>query len=609
MIKTLQINGMAIIDKLEIQFGPGFNVITGETGAGKSILIKALSFLLGHRAPIDLIRKGYDQAVVHAEFVLKPDHDAVKFLEDKGLPFEKSEEVPLLVRRSIHQKGRASAWINDVAVSQGALRELGLHLVDIFGQHDHQKLLKPEFHLNYVDLFVEKDLLQRYQVLFDGIKDKTNEIKARVERFLGGQKDLDYFQYRLKELEALSPSCEDFQQLKELTENSRGSLELKEGLAEAIENLEGREAGLNRLLWDTSKKIHRLQQKTKKDGLEKIHAQLEQTASQVDSICFELNQMLDLCSVDEVSVDQAEKRLFDYQEQFRKHGVRTVEDLLGSFEKLQNECLSNEELEGQLLNDLVLLIEDLKGLHELAKTLSMHRFKLGNQIKRSVEKELSELAMPGITFEIAWHDVATSQSELAPLVENNSELGRLSLQADELLKKVGPHGFEKAEFLLASNPGEPLLPLMKVASGGELSRMMLALKKALIADAETCLLVFDEIDTGISGKVADVVGKKMKELSHSFQILCISHLPQVAVFADRHFLVKKEVKEKTSKTGPVRTESTIVKLSREESAVEIARLLSGSEVSKAGLANAKALIAKAKKQKKIKSKSNVGISP
>lgn len=600
MIQKLQISGMAIIDKLEIEFGPGFNVITGETGAGKSILIKALSFLLGHRAHVDLIRKGSEQAVVHAEFVLRPDHEAVKFLKEKGLPFDDLGGIELLVRRAINQKGRASAWINDVAVAQGTLKELGLCLVDIFGQHDHQKLLKPEFHLNYIDLFLEKDFLQEYQNCFDSLKEKMSQLQLKIQRFVGGQKDLDYFQYRLRELETLSPSLDDYQQLKELTETSRGSIELKEGLGEAIENLEGSEAGLTRILWDTSKKISRLHQKIKTEALERISLQLEQTASQVDSISFELNQLLGLCSVDEASVDQAQKRLFEYQEQFRKHGVHSVEELLSTFEKLQSECMSNEELEDQIAEELSVLLAEIKIARELAKKISARRLKLGAQIKRSVEKELTELAMPGITFEIAWDDYSSGQSHFLTSFQDNKKLAQLSQEVDELSHGLGPQGFERAEFLLASNPGEPLLPLMKVASGGELSRMMLALKKALFADAETCLLVFDEIDTGISGKVADVVGKKMKELSDTFQVLCISHLPQVAVFADSHFLVKKEVKEGNKKAGTVRTESTIIKLTAHQSAEEIARLLSGSEVSRAGLANAKALIAKAKKTKGTK---------
>lgn len=597
MIQKLQISGMAIIEKLEIEFGPGFNVITGETGAGKSILIKALSFLLGHRAHVDLIRKGCEQAVVHAEFTLHPEHEAVAFLREKGLPFEESEEVCLLVRRAISQKGRATAWINDVCVSQAALKELGLSLVDIFGQHDHQKLLKPEFHLNYVDLFLDQKVLSNYQKQFELVKEKWGKLQSKINRFIGGQRDLDYYQYRLRELETLSPSIENYHQLQELTDTSRGSLYLQEGLAEAIENLEGRELGLNRILWETCKKVKRLQQKVKSDTLEKISGQLEQTASQVDAVCFELNQLLQLCTVDEASIDQAEKKLFEYQEQFRKHGVRNIEELLNVYQRLQSECLSNEELERQISQDCSELAKDLRELRELARQISELRFKAGTLIRRSVEKELSDLAMPGISFDIAWGDSVQQTPELSKSFEKGTALSQLALELDELWEGVGPRGFERAEFLLASNPGEPLLPLMKVASGGELSRMMLALKKALIADAETCLLVFDEIDTGISGKVANVVGKKMKELASNFQILCISHLPQVAVFADNHFLVKKEVKKEKVKSGTVRTESTIVRLSSEQSATEIARLLSGAEVSKAGLANAKALIAKAKKEK------------
>jgi len=597
VIKKIQVSGMAIIEKLEIEFGAGFNVITGETGAGKSILIKALSFLLGHRAHVDLIRKGFDQATVNAEFVLHPEHEAVGFLKEKGLPFEESEEISLLVRRAINQKGRTSAWINDVSISQSALKELGLSLVDIFGQHDHQKLLKPEFHLSYVDLFLEEGCLRHYQDLFSKVKNQINQLDEKIHRFVGGQKDLDYFQYRLRELEELSPSVEDYQRIKDLSETSRGSLEITQALTESIQNLEEDNAGVNRVLWETSKKIGRLNQKIKSESLSKLQSQIEQAASEVDTICFEMNQLLSLYSVDEQNIEQAEKRIFEYQQQMRKHGVRSVEELMGSYQKLKTDCLSTEDLEKQIEEELRECTKRTQEVREFAKALSKKRLKTGLKIKHSVERELSELAMPGIVFDIAWQDVEQNDRDLSRILSGNSRLSSLAQQLDELWMNLSPQGFERAEFLLASNPGEPLLPLMKIASGGELSRMMLALKKALIADAETCLLVFDEIDTGISGRVADVVGKKMKELASTFQILCISHLPQVAVFADNHFLVKKEVGKKA---GEVRTESTIVKLTREQSAAEIARLLSGSELSKAGLANAKALIAKAKKESGVK---------
>jgi DNA repair protein RecN (Recombination protein N) len=293
--------------------------------------------------------------------------------------------------------------------------------------------------------------------------------------------------------------------------------------------------------------------------------------------------------VDESKIEEAHKRVFGYQELFRKHGAREVEELVGIQDKLKRDCLSQEDLALDLQKELESLVKEAEELSRSAKTLSNQRLKAANRIKKAVESELSELAMPGVLFDVLWEETEGKDWDLDFSGLDNKRLVELSTELCGYLKNLGPDGFEQVEFMLAANPGEPLLPLLKVASGGELSRIMLALKKALVADADTCVLVFDEIDTGISGRVADVVGKKMNDLSKAFQVLCISHLPQVAVYADAHFLVKKESKAK-------RTESTIIKLSREDSTAEIARLLSGSEVSKAGLANARALMDKAKKR-------------
>lgn len=600
MIHRLHIKGLAIIEELNIEFGDGFNVITGETGAGKSILIKALSFLMGQRVGADVIRNGFDQATVTGEFSLTEGHQAIDFLNRLGIPFESNEGVAsLIVRRQINDKGRSLAWVNDVALTHSSLKELSQELVDIFGQHDNQRLMKPEFHLSYLDSFLEDGEISRgFKHDFQEIMENLKELKRTVENVAVGTRDLDYRLFRLSELEEFKPSTEDFQKVKEITESSRKALDLKEGLSGVLQTIEGEGGSVNEILWASLKKLGRLCDKEENGALSELFSKGESLASELDSYVFELNQRLTHLEVDEQAIEEAQSRLFGYQELFRKHGVKEVEALILEYEKLKLETLSREELAERVEKELSSLVSKSNKLSEKAKRLSELRFKAGNKIRKEVEKELRDLAMPGARFDVRWTESGTQREILDLSVFGSTKLIELGKKLFENLEGMSTQGFDEAEFMLASNLGEPLMPLLKIASGGELSRIMLALKKALVADADTCVLVFDEIDTGISGRVADVVGQKMKSLSDAFQVLCISHLPQVAVYADAHFLVKKEAKTGSKKQGSVRTESMIVRLSREESTSEIARLLSGSEVSRAGLENARALLDKARKKTK-----------
>jgi len=591
MIHRLQIQGMAIIDELSIDFSSGFNVITGETGAGKSILIRALSFLLGQKVGPDMIRQGFDVATVSGEFFLEPHHDVFQSMKQFGIPFDLEESpISIVIRREVNSKGRASAWINDCSVTQATLKEVGLSLVDIFGQHENQKLMKPEYHLSYLDKFLsDTESLKKYKAGYRQCAGKMRELEDLLADFQSGRRDLDYRLFRLKELQEFHPTLSDYMEAKERTDSSRSAVEMKEGLATILEVLGNSEAAVNRNLWDAVKKIGRLADKLQDPQLQELKDKAETLASEVDNLDFELSRLAQNADVDEESLEKAHRRLFGYQELFRKHSVTDIESLLREYEKLQRDCLSQEELGENLERELKALAQSAESLGNHAREISRLRLKAASRVKEMVEKELSDLAMPGAVFDVLWDSVEPKKWSLNCSAFEREALNALSDKVVSLLEPLGGEGMERAEFMLAANPGEPVLPLLRVASGGELSRIMLALKKAIVADADTCVLVFDEIDTGISGRVADVVGKKMKSLSKAFQVICISHLPQVAAYADTHFLVHKKSKSE-------RTQSRISKLSPQESTAEIARLLSGSEVSQAGLLNAKALQDKARKQ-------------
>lgn len=584
MITHLNIKGLAIIENLEIDFSPGFNVITGETGAGKSILILALHFLTGAKVSADVVRSGAESASVAGEFLVHEDHPAVKALIDLGIEMEKvGEDAVILIRRQLSNKGRSQAWINDVAVSSQALKGIGHGLVDIFAQHENQRLMHPSEHIRYLDQFAgQPKELKRVQELYSICEATLSEMETIVQKVATSQRDRDYLDYRLEELKKFEPSREDYAQVTELSESSDKVVSERELLTEAVAYLENSDSeGISSSLWEMAKKLGKLG-----DSGEALKERVETVAREIEDIHFGLSSRISGFDVDEEAIENARERQFGYQELFRKHAVRNIEELVVVFEKLKSDIVTLQSARETLEELVKRLGDEVADLSKAAVKLTETRKKASQMLKKKVEKEIHELSMPGARLDFEWASVDKGPVELSLAAID----GKLQMKFEKTLEgisHIGPHGSEKVQFLLASNPGEPTLPLVKSASGGELSRIMLALKKTLAADAETCVLVFDEIDTGISGSTADVVGRKMRELAAHFQVLCISHLPQVAVYADTHCLVKKQGKKN-------RTETEIVKLSQDESAKEIARLLSGREVTPSSLSHAKNLMAQAK---------------
>lgn len=590
MISTLRIQGLAIIDSLSIEFDDGFNVITGETGAGKSILIRALHFLTGGRAGTDSVRQGHPQATVSGTFHVPANHPATLKLDLLGLDYERGPIVPIVLRRQVSIKGRSQAWINDAAVSTAALREVGVRLIDVFGQHENQRLLDDVAHTDYVDAFLpDPGVLAEYQVAWSEVTRAVKELNEFVERLASATRNRDFVEYRLRELKEFSPSAEDFQSLEQLCHSFQNATAISQGLGSALRAIEGEEGGssVSRALIEANKHLGSLKGELAQ-VIEPVRERLNACVREVEEASFEISQHLSRFDIDESQVDAAQERLFEYQAFFRKHGVLTAEELVDAWTALKEEWKSVESASDAVELLLSTIETKTEALRKCADLLSGARTKASERIRASVEKELQELAMVGSRFSV----ILENESRPPVLPDLDVIDSAFSQRCEALRCALAPssaRGSEVARFFLSSNPGEPLMPLARIASGGELSRIMLAMKKALAADADTCVLVFDEIDTGISGRVADIVGRKMRDLSARFQVLCISHLPQVAVYADAHFLVHKEGKAD-------RTESGIRRLTDEASAVEIARLLSGSKVSASSLANARTLISKARKR-------------
>lgn len=588
MLTQLHIQGLAIIDALSIEFSSGFNVITGETGAGKSILIKALGLLLGTKASAETVRHGRESATVSGAFDAPRGHACAEVLRKYTIPFElDGDEFSVLVRRSITSKGRSLAWINDVPVTIAVLREFGASLIDIFGQHENQRLLDVGQHTAYLDQFLsDRQVLVAYREAFEKTQEIVGSLAAMVEDFRAKSRDADYLTYRHEELSKFAPDRADFERVQALCRRSGDQLAVVKALEtsqQLVEQGAGGEA-LSNPLWEIARLLSKIE--TLAPELKPLADEAATVAARLDDLSFELGKSLSSREVDESTLEEAQARLARYQELFRKLAAVGIDELVAEKERLEGELAFLESAAQSVVALLDQLAAAATTLAAKAKTLTAARVKARQTVRQRIERELHELAMPGARLEVELTEAVRGLPALglAPFGPRAEELW---LHSTETLASLTEVGAEKAQFLLATNPGEPLHPLHKTASGGEVSRMMLALKKGLADGADTCILVFDEIDTGISGRVADIVGRKMQDLSRSFQVICISHLAQVAAYADTHFLVHKFGKEK-------RTESTITRLTSSQSAEEIARLLSGSEVTPSSLANARALVAKAR---------------
>lgn len=551
---------------------------------------------MGAKANADALRKGFSSANVVGEFVVPEGHPALEILGRLEIPSEQTKEgFVILLRRQMNDKGRSQSWVNDVVVTSQSLKELGATLVDVFGQHENQRLMDPSSHVRYLDQFLsEKGHRFKVELLNRECSQALQGIRNTVLQFHDRYRHQDYLSFRLKELSEFSASVEDYEQTKSFCEQAGQVSAIRQVLGRALGILDGLEGdgSVTKAVWEAEKALQA------DPNLHEIRSRLTSVATELDDISYELGKKVSELEFSEEDLEEKQSRLFGYQDLFRKHSVNEISALVKETNRLQEELGFLESAARQIEDSLLALAKKATELQASAEQLTKARGVAAEQTRRRVEKELHELAMPGSVFQVEFQTVSRT---IDPLDFSlfPGPLDAHWTSAKSALESVGEHGAEKCQFLLASNPGEPMLPLTRIASGGELSRIMLALKKALMADAETCVLVFDEIDTGISGRVADVVGRKMYELASEFQVICISHLPQVAVYADSHFLVAKTGKKD-------RTESSIVRLTKEESAREIARLLSGAEVSVPSLKNAKSLIEKAKNGARGKAKAAAG---
>ena len=565
VLKSLYIKNYALIEELSVEFEHGLNIITGETGAGKSIIIDALSLILGERADTDTVRKGAEKAVVEGFFSASGNPGLKSLLEASGIEF--GEE--LILRREVSIKGQSRCFINDSPATIALLKQAGDLLVDLHGQHEHQSLLRSETHIDLLDDFggLEGLVLEFGEAYREavGVLNAIRELRSREQQL---KEKRELYEFQMKEIDAVGPQTGEEEQLE---------AELR--ILENAERLHTETERLYQALYESDNAVH--------DQLVIVRNQLEDLSA-IDRAFEEIkNEAASAAAI----VSELAKFVQNYNSkiEFNPERLETIRTRLGQLTLLKKkyggsldaviahrariggEAALAENFESELTALDGKFQETRKTCSGIAERLSGKRRDVAKKINRSIEQALITLGIANASFETR--------------LEN-----RIAAGGDHAVVKLGREWFEATakgidivQFFISTNPGEDVKQLVKVASGGEISRIMLAMKTILAKTDRLPLLVFDEIDVGVSGRIAQTVGQSLKNLSRFHQVIAITHLPQIAGLADVHFVVVKTEEGKRSFTR-------MRKLELQERVVEVAKLMSGEEVTRAGLQGARELM-------------------
>ena len=548
MLRGLDIRDMLIIDRLALEFQPGLNVLTGETGAGKSILLEALGFVLGWRGRAELVRSGAEQGEVTAVFALSPDHPVHEVLAEAGI---EAEEGELILRRVNTADGRKTAWVNDRRVSGEVLRALSDCLVELHGQHDDRGLLNPRGHRQLLDAFAGAgDLVATTRAAWTARSAAAKALAEAETKLLAARAEEDYLRHAAAELDALSPEAGEEADLDAKRRLMQAAEKIRADIARAFQAL-GYE-GAEGMLSDASRWLGGAADKAE-GRLDEPLAALERAITELGEAQRGVEDCLEALSFDPADLERLEERLFAIRGLARKHGVGPDElpSRAADF-RTRIEALDNSEA-------------GLKALRAALKNAEENYTKAADALSAARSEAAGRL------------DAAMAR-ELAPL-----KMERAVFTTDIGAGDAGPEGTDQVAFTVATNPGAPAGPLAKIASGGELSRFLLALKVCLTQTDAGLTLIFDEIDRGVGGATADAVGRRLAALAEGGQVLVVTHSPQVAALAGHHWRVEKRQTE-------TETTSAVVPLDAAERIDEIARMLSGDQITDAARAAAKALL-------------------
>ncbi|MFO8090699.1 MAG: DNA repair protein RecN [Desulfatiglandaceae bacterium] len=550
MLNELHISNFAIITDLKLSLKPGLNTLTGETGAGKSIIINAMNLLLGGRASSDLIRTGCEEARLGALFSIPEQAGVAAALEEMGYPID----TELLIQRTINREGRNKVFINGNIATLSMLSKLGGMLINISGQHESQVLLRPDNHLFLLDEF---GMLSERREVVKGLYEEAvaaeGEISELKRAIKEAESNRELAMFQVQEIDAAGLQTDEDELLAEERSRLQHAEELLTALAEAYD-----------LLYESNGSVvSRLSQGTKKvarasgiDGrLNQLKESLEEFQARIEDVAFALRDARRGVEIDPGRLSEVEERIAVLNELKRKYGG-SISLVLAYREQTAARIFKDEEVQRGLKGAENRLEGLLECMRKEATSLSAARREAADRLEAAVERELAQLHMENTRFRVSMQD--------------NGE-------------RIGPDGMDRVEFLISTNVGEELKPLVKIASGGELSRLMLSLKTILAGTASVETLIFDEVDSGISGATAEVVGEKLRKLAAYHQILCITHLPQIASQAETHFLVKKAVTDG-------RTSTVIAELDSDARVKEIARMLAGKEITDGAVTRAREML-------------------
>jgi len=563
MLKSLRIKSYALVDQLEVDFQPGLNIISGATGAGKSIIVGAVNLILGERASTEAVRTGFDRASIEAVFRLQDDPALKDLLAKLGMVLQ--DDV-FIIRREISSRGQNKCFLNDRLITLTTLKSIGDRLADLHGQHEHQSLLNVERHIEYLDDYASlSEIKARVSQTFHLLKKKRRDLEELRSGKSRDEERRKLYQFQIQEIEKSNLSQDEEGKLGE----QRKVLENAEALFEATSNLYHQLYEAEGSILD---KLASMSRELKKSH--QIDSRLKEPAQTLESCVIGLQDAVRFLEdykthleFDPEKLEMMRERLNLLNTLKRKYD-KSIEDILAYKDQMQGE-LERIESKDDVISDLEKEIVGLSGaLMEECSLLSQKRKAKASQLSTKIQKALADLGMPKTKFEIK-------------ISRRADENGLLRIDGKRYF--VDERGMDQVEFFVSPNPGEDLKPLVKIASGGEISRIMLALKSILAKVDRLETVIFDEIDLGIGGEVASAVGRSLKDLGSSHQVIVITHLQQIASQADHHFNVFKE-------SAKGRTVTRIKTLGRDERVKEIARMISGEKVSPVTLRQAKEML-------------------
>ena len=550
MIKHLYIRNFTIIEELDINMYSGFSVITGETGAGKSIILGAIGLLKGQRADSKMIRIGADRCVVEAHFDLSK-YSMRQFFDDNDIDYDADD---CIVRREITAAGKSRAFINDSPVSLAMLKELGEQLIDVHSQHQNLLLGKQDFQLNVVDIIADnQNELANYRAAYSDMKDKEKQLRIIREEIENNRNKADFMQYQFDELEAAHLAEGEQEELEKLSERMSHSEEIKSALYAADNALSADETGVTTLLRSARSSLKQIERVMPVAG--ELATRMESAYIELKDIAQEISSQLEEVDFNPADLDQVNNRLDKLYDLEKKYHVDSVSELIALRDELNRKLGDIENIDDRLQELQAAVDKATVKCKSFADVLSAKRVKSAKGIQNEVKDRLVALGMPNVRFEIS-----ISQTTLAS------------------------DGQDAIDFLFSANKNGTLQQVAQVASGGEIARLMLSLKAMISGAVKLPTIIFDEIDTGVSGKIAEKMAQIMKEIGeHERQVISITHLPQIAALGSTHY---KVYKEDTAKG----TVSHMLQLNDNERINEIAQMLSGSDITEAAVSNAKALL-------------------